>query len=177
MRIRQVALVAEDLDADRKRLSDLSVCIVWELALEDIETLHLHPRDVGGAILSLDVADRPSSWRWAGPDWQAHRKTDTTEWITGVEIQSDDPAALAGRWGEIVEAPFLENAAGEFEIPLDAGCLRFVSLRDERGEGVSGLEVKVSARERVLATARKRGLAVEGDSFVACGTRIKCIES
>ena len=103
-------------------------------------------------------------------------RTDTTEWITGVEIQSDDPAALARRWANIVEYPVVPLDSSEFEIPLDAGCLRFVPLRDARGEGVCGLEVKVNATQRVLATARKRGLAVIGDTFIACGMRIKCSE-
>lgn len=168
-----VILQSEDLDADRKRLHDLSVRIVWEVTLDDIATLHLHPRDVGGAILSLDVADPPSSWRWGGPDWQSHRRTETTEWITGVDIQSDDPAALARRWANIVEYPVVPTSQGEFEIPLNAGCLRFTPLRDGRGEGVSGLEVKVSDKGRILAVARERGLPIDGDSFLACGVRIR----
>ncbi len=168
-----VILQSDDLEADRKRLLDLSVRIVWEIAFDDIATLHLHPRDVGGAILSLDVAHPRDSWRWAGPDWQSHVRTDTTEAITGVEIQSDDPAALANRWADIVEHPVVDAGHGEWEIPLDEGTLRFVPPRDERGEGVCGLELRVSAKERILASARERGLPVVDGSFVACGVRIK----
>ena len=28
------------------------------------------PRDVGGAIVSLDRPLPPASWRWAGPGWE-----------------------------------------------------------------------------------------------------------
>jgi hypothetical protein len=55
-----------DLGAARARLERLGVRIVWEIAFDDIATIHLHPRDVGGAIVSLDEA-RPAS-RGAGRD-------------------------------------------------------------------------------------------------------------
>lgn len=61
-----VILQTEDLDAHRKQLAEIGVRITWEHALEDIATIHLHPKDVGGAILSLDVAEPPSSWTAAG---------------------------------------------------------------------------------------------------------------
>ena len=35
----------------------------------DMAGTHLHPKDVPGAIVSLDWADPPESWRWAGPAW------------------------------------------------------------------------------------------------------------
>ena len=56
----------DDLEAERARLDKLGVRIVWEAALEDAATLHLHPRDIGGAIVSLDSMQPPESWRWAG---------------------------------------------------------------------------------------------------------------
>jgi len=171
-----VILQSEDLAADRKRMQDLSVRIVWEIAFDDIATLHLHPRDVGGAILSLDVARPPDSWRWAGPDWRSHRRTDTTLGIAGVEIQSGDPVALAGRWAEIVEHPVVRAGDGICEIPLDEGRLRFVGLRDDRGDGVSGLDLKVRDSARILASARARGLAVEDRAFHMCGVRVGLLQ-
>ena len=63
-----VILQCDDLDADRRRVAELGVRVVWSLDLPDIRGTHLHPRDVGGAILSLDAAEPPDSWRWAGPE-------------------------------------------------------------------------------------------------------------
>ena len=61
-----VILQSDDLDADRTRLARVGARIVWEIAFDDIATIHLHPRDVGGAIVSLDRPLPPASWRWEG---------------------------------------------------------------------------------------------------------------
>ena len=88
-----VIVQTSDLDADRRRLAALGVRIVFETTLDDIATIHLHPRDVGGAIVSLDAARPPSSWRWAGYDWEARPRNNAA--IVGAELQGPDPAALA----------------------------------------------------------------------------------
>ncbi len=171
-----VILQSQDLDVDRKRLAELSVRIVWEIALDGIATIHLHPKDVGGAILSLDVADPPSSWRWAGPEWESHRRTETTEWICGVEIQAAEPSRMAARWAQIVGYPMIDADGGALEIPLDAGCIRFVKARDRRGDGLSALELKVRSRDRVLERARARNLEVSDGRFSIGGVRIELRE-
>ncbi len=39
------------------------------MAIFQVAGTHLRPRDVPGAIVSIDWADPPGSWRWAGPAW------------------------------------------------------------------------------------------------------------
>ncbi len=167
-----VILQTEDLDAHRKQLAELGVRIVWEHALDDIATLHLHPKDVGGAILSLDVADPPSSWRWAGPVWEEHRRTETTCWIGGVQIQTSDPRATADHWSRIVGFPVIDGADGGYDIPLEAGCLRFVPDLDGRGDGVAAVEFIVNRVGGVIENAKQAGLEVQDDRFTICGTQI-----
>ena len=167
-----VILQTEDLDAHRKQLAELDVRIVWEHTLEDIATIHLHPKDVGGAILSLDVADPPSSWRWAGPDWETHRRTDTTAWIDGVQIQSSNPRDTAEQWSRITGSRVIDAPEGGVEIPLDAGWLRFVEAVDGRGDGVAAVEFVVNDVDEVLANAREAGLEPGAGEFTICGTRI-----
>jgi hypothetical protein len=58
-----------DLAAARRRLAGLGVRVVWTADLPDIAGTHLHPKDVPGAIVSLDWAAPAESWRWAGPSW------------------------------------------------------------------------------------------------------------
>ena len=57
------------LEEARRRVADLGVRVVWKVDLEDIAGTHLHPKDIPGAIVSLDWASPTSSWRWAGPAW------------------------------------------------------------------------------------------------------------
>lgn len=167
-----VILQTEDLDAHRKQLAELDVRIVWEHALEDIATIHLHPKDVGGAILSLDVAEPPSSWRWAGPDWESHRRTETTAWIDGVQIQTTDPRKTAEQWSRITGFPVIDSQEGGAEIPLEAGWIRFIESTDGRGSGVAGIEFIVTSVEKVVENARAAGLETGESEFTVCGTRV-----
>jgi hypothetical protein len=170
-----VILQTEDLDDDRKRLGELGVRIVWQITLEDISTVHLHPKDVGGALLSIDAPTPPSSWRCGGPDWETQVRSETSVCLTGAEIQTSQPQVTAQRWAEIVRRPVVDLDGGCFELPLDGGSIRFVEARDGRGDGVSAITVQVSDAAKVLANARGIGLEAGSDHFSVCGTRIDLI--
>ena len=66
------------------------------------EALHLHPRDTGGCLLSVDRhspgTEMMGSYKWAGPKWQEHDRSQTITQIVGAAIQSADPAELAAKW-------------------------------------------------------------------------------
>ena len=158
-----VIVQTDDLEADRRRMAERSVRIVWEVNLDDAAAIHLHPRDVGAAILSFDHMDPPESWRWAGPSWKSAVRTEVTQAIVGAELQSPDPERLAARWSEVIDRP-LERAGEELWIRLDSGTLRFVAETDGRGEGVSGIDLRVVDPQRLLDAARGRGLPVDGMS-------------
>jgi glyoxalase-like protein len=155
-----VILQTRDLAADRRRLAALGVRIVWEAALGDIATAHLHPRDVGGAIVSLDEPRPAASWRWGGPGWEGRVRTDVVRAITGVTIGADDPARMARRWAEVLGLP----AGDGTSIALDGGTIRFVAS-GPRGEGVAGVALEAADAARAVRAARERGL-VAGDRHV-----------
>ena len=167
-----VLLQTPDVEGARKRCTELGVRVVWQADLPDISGTHLHPRDVGGAILSIDEARPPESWRWAGPDWQRRARAEVTAEITSAELQGDDPKAMARRWSEVIESPARECGSDRFEIPLERGTLRFVSARDGRGEGLSAFGVHAADRARILRTARTRGALDADGSVRICGTRV-----
>src|SRR5262245_27031202 len=160
---------------DRERMAALGVRIVWEAQLERAGTLHLHPRDVGGAILSLDWMDPSESWKWAGPRWQACVRTETSTGIAGVELAAEDPARMAQRWSEVLATP-AQSSGGEPEIALaGGGRLRFAKPRDRRGEGVAGLIVAARDPQRIRERARARGALGADGAITLCGTRITLV--
>jgi hypothetical protein len=57
-------------------------------------------------------------------------------------------------------------------IRLERGVIRFAPDREGRGDGVAGFDVAVRDRERLLAAARARGLAVASDAVTIGGARI-----
>ncbi len=172
-----VIVQTDDLEADKKRVAELGIRVVWQVNLSDAATIHLHPRDVGAAIVSLDAMRPPESWRWAGPEWQKHVRGDVSRALVGAEMQSADPAQLAARWGQVFARNPKPLGDGSVALELDFGTLRFVPERDGRGDGVSGIDVSVVDKASVLARAKARGLSASGDTVEICGTRIRLVEA
>lgn len=106
-----------DLAAARARADAAGIRRVWNIDLEDISASHLHPADTGAAIVSIDEARPPESWRWGGPDWQ---KSAVPGRLTGAVLTSPDPARLAARWAGVLGAEascgFVKLADGGLDI-------------------------------------------------------------
>jgi hypothetical protein len=171
-----VILQTRDLQAERARLEALGIRIVWETELSDIATIHLHPKDVGGAILSLDEARPYESWRWAGPGWTEHAPTHRVATILGADIQSADPHAMAERWGAILGSAVKPVGTQRYEIELEEdGLLSFIAPQDARGDGLVGLSLRATNASAVLAAAEARNLPADDSSFHAAGVRITLV--
>lgn len=164
-----VILQSDDLDADRARFLELEIRIVAQLDRPHARGTHLHPRDVGGAILSVDDMDPPESWEWAGLDWQAAVDTSLVTAITGVAIQAHDAGALASRWAEVLGYEVETDGAAR-DINLEQGSIRFVQALDERGEGVSTVLLATKDPDEVIRRAEARGLLDADGRVVICGT-------
>lgn len=127
----------DDLDRRVEHLTERAVRIVWGADLPDIRGRHLHPRDVGGAIVSMDEPVPAGSWRWAGPEWagtrsvSAHADTSVVSGIAGVTIGAGDPTAMAARWREL-------------EL---ATSVRFAPA-GPRGDGIDGIDLVATDRSR-----------------------------
>jgi len=135
-----------DLPAARRRVADLGVRVVWTADLPDIAGTHLHPRDVPGAIVSLDWADPEQSWRWAGPSWTGQMPDHAPGGVTGLTIEVNDPAAAAGRWAAVLGISIRAAGRGRSENTVvelaDQGQrLRFRPARNSRGEGITEVTI------------------------------------
>jgi hypothetical protein len=163
----------ESLAAARERLARLGVRVVWEVALDDAATVHLHPRDVGGAIVSIDEMQPPESWRWGGPDWRARSRGEIATGLVGVVVEAPDPEKLALRWGEVLGARPDPDAAGGFTLALARGTrVRFVPAPDGREAAVAAIEVAVRDRARFAAEASAAGVLEPDGTARIAGTRI-----
>jgi len=165
-----VILQTPDLASARARLAALGVRIVWQIALDDIATVHLHPRDVGGAIVSLDEPRPPESWRWAGPGWKDRVRTDVVQGIASATLAARDPERLAGRWAEVLGLPTPRRTGAAFELPLQPGVIRVVAS-DDGNEGIAAVGLAAVDPRRALATAHERGLRTTAESVWIGGAR------
>lgn len=154
-----------DLVQRRTRLEARGVRAVWEVTLDDIATVHLHPRDTGGALVSIDEARPWESWRWAGPGWRDRMDTSRVRGLAGVEIQSPDPAALADVWESLFELP----RDGMRLLLEDRATIAFVPDQDGRGEGIRSVWLHATNAAAVHAAARRRGIEVDDDGAMRIG--------
>lgn len=131
----------DDLRAARERIRASGVRIVWEVDLPDIASSHLHPRDVPGAIVSVDAAEPAGSWRWGGPRWTGGAPHDlpSPAGISAITVEVEDPVAVAAQWEEVVGCPldplpsgqsvrFTEGTAGIVEVVVDGGDISDVVI-------------------------------------------------
>lgn len=116
-------LQVEDAAAARERARRLGIREVFEVELDDIAEAHLHPAEIGGAIVSLSEPRPPSSWRWGGPGWQRRSASGAVRSLT---VAVADAAAVGSRWREVAGGP----------IPAD-----FVADPAEPGIVAVGLEL------------------------------------
>jgi hypothetical protein len=126
-----------DLAAARKRVEDLGIRIVWQADLEDIAGTHLHPADMPGAIVSLDWADPPESWHWAGPRWRGGAPADAEPGaVEEITVAVDEPDKVEERWQAVLG------------VPVDEAGVRFV----ERGEvdGITEVRLRRPGRAKVF---------------------------
>lgn len=139
----------DDLDEARQRVADNDVRVVWRHDGDDMAGTHLHPKDMPGAIISIDWADPEDHWEWAGPDWRDHVRTELSGEIVGAEIQTERPEELTDLYSRV--------------LGPECQSVRFVPIGDGRPEGLGGFDVRVTDRARA------------GEQHLVCGTRINFV--
>lgn len=167
-----------DLEALRARAA---AARVRELHFHDLQdgipaqSVQLHPKDTGGALLEFDRhgagEDLDGPYRFAGPDWRAAIRPGPIMAVLGVEVQADDPKALAASWSRIFGLPVERAPGGEPQLRLDNAFARFTPAADGRGEGLSAVHLAVTDAAQVRATAKRAGVDFAGDAPVICGVR------
>ncbi len=153
-----------DLAQARGRVAAAGVRVVWSADLADIAGTHLHPKDVPGAIVSLDWADPPESWRWAGPDWIGRAPAHPYGGVSGLTIEVTDPAGAAARWAEVLGLTVTDDSAhhsgtATIQMAHARQDLRFVPVASGRGEGISVV--------RLLAEREIPPVQIAGVRFVS----------
>jgi hypothetical protein len=130
-----------DLDGARARAAELGVRVVWQVDLPDISGTHLHPGDMRGAIVSLDRADPPESWRWGGLDWTGRAGEGAPGRLEGASLAVSDPEAVAERWARVLGVP--AEGAG---LSVDGAAIAFSRAAGE--EELAEIAVAVPAEVR-----------------------------
>ena len=141
--------VAESAAA-RTRIEARGLRIVWSGALHGIVGTHIHPADIGGAIVSIDAIEdgHVDAWPWAGPNWEVRSDPAIASSICGLELAARDPQAMAAIWAAVLDLPVLsldpldgENGSLMATISLaDGGVLGFRACHEGEPEGIVAMQ-------------------------------------
>jgi hypothetical protein len=138
--------------------------------------VQLHPRDCRAAFIEFNHTagsdDVLGPYPPAGPHWTKSIRKDVTQALVGVEMQSPQPKALAEHWGRIVGIAAGADSDGTPALQLPNGIFRFVKGASEI---MSGLTFRVRDIAAVSDTARAKGYAIAGDSFLLGGVTFRLV--
>jgi hypothetical protein len=163
-------LQTDDLARDRARVEKMGMRIVWQATHPDVSAIHLHPKDIGAAIVSIDQPIPPESWRWAGPDWGKHLSKSGPQRVTSTTVAATDAAAMAKRWATVLNTSDPIGNGDEQRIDIQDASLRFVTAPTDV---IAGFGLSMPDPQAALTPARKLGLPVQNNIVTICGTRFE----
>ena len=91
----------DDLDARIDHVKSLGIRTVWEGTGDAIRGRHLHPRDTGGTLVSLDQPDIAGEWAWGGPQWKSRRASSAVSAIDSFTVSVPDPDFSRTHWTQL----------------------------------------------------------------------------
>ena len=149
-----------DIAAVRERVAEAGIRVVWHAELDDIQAMHLHPKDIGAAIVSIDEPVPYASWHWGGPEWIGDGTPAVAGGMREMTVRVPDPDDVAARWAGVLGEPLSPDNT----IVLDEGrqTVRFVAQGTAEREGISGFVVAVTGAE-------SRTVEIGGATFEVVG--------
>jgi hypothetical protein len=135
-----------DMGAARRRVAELGIRTVWQVDRPEMSGTHLHPKDLPGAIVSLDTPRPDGSWAWGGPAWSGNVPPHRAGGVVGLAIDCTTPAHAAHHWALALGLEAIDQT-----IALDGGrqWLLFRSA-GERGEGIAEVTIKATGADRAV---------------------------
>lgn len=148
-----------DIQATRNRVDGMSMRRVWNADFQEIAASHIHPADIGGAIVSFDQPSPPESWKWGGPDWN---ETAIAGALTGATLTSPNPEALATRWAEALDGDLSDDTT----LSTSDGPVVF-----ENGDKteLQAFHLRLDDPEDVLSAANDEGCVMSEQGFWLAG--------
>ncbi|MGE3249315.1 MAG: VOC family protein [Hyphomonadaceae bacterium] len=171
-----VILQVRDIKDARARIKAAGARVVEEADFDGVSMSHIHPKDIGAAIVSVDQMAPWERWEWGGPVWRENVRTDVSTAIAGAEIQGSDPDALSARWSEVLGRARAKDGDA-WRMALDEGEISFVRAADGRGDGLGAFTVAVRDESAVRLAAKARGLVDAAGRVTLCGTRVNLAEA
>ena len=147
-----VLFQVENLAPVRARVEAAGIRIIWETERTEVSAFHVHPKDVGGAIVSFDEMRPADDWVWAGPEWQAHRAAKTGD-LRSCLIEVDDPMVTATVWAGLLGTQVKYRDAIAVITMDDGAEVQFSKSADQPPRGLIGFSLASLLSEPSITTA------------------------
>ncbi|MEM9572405.1 MAG: hypothetical protein AAF996_13155 [Pseudomonadota bacterium] len=157
----------DNLNQVRETADARKIRRVWNIDLPDISASHLHPADIGAAIVSIDEARPEGSWRWGGPKWEQAAKPGV---LIRLDVTAIDPEAMSEKWGAVLNITPTALRHDVFSLQLSGGSVRFI--KGDR-DHLNAYQIAHPDIAACLKRAEERGLARDRDSFLFAGVRLE----
>jgi catechol 2,3-dioxygenase-like lactoylglutathione lyase family enzyme len=162
-----VIVQVENLAQEQVRLADTGIRTVFADDRGNAKAIHLHPKDVPGAIPSLDEMIPPESWLWAGDGWE-QRAGRHVRGILAVEIRSPDPKATGLCWAEAYGIELMQAGNG-WRLEMGGTEMRFAYDAAAAEPALMSIDVDAVDLNAICAAADGLGLERDGRVVTVCG--------
>jgi hypothetical protein len=141
-----VMLQTTSFEAELARLTSEGFKVVLDTTREEMEEVHLHPKDTVRCIFSLSQPHpTDSSWVWGGPDWpELVKKSEAlAAGIKSTTIQAEDFDAAVLKCKRLLntEPTVVGPFRARFLLAGGKQALYVVRATDGRGDGLAELEL------------------------------------
>ena len=146
-----VVIQVADIEATRQRAAELGLSPVMETLYEGHTITQWHPRDFG-TLAEFDQIRPADTWHMA-PAIFERGSTEVVQDISAIDIAVAEPASMAVRWAEVLEASV---GADGTSLELSGVSVRFVTAAD--AVGLVAVELPASDRAQAGRTLRLSGV-------------------
>ena len=158
----------KNFEQENERVENSEIKIVWNGNRQEegihARTIHLHPKQVGGAILSLDKMIPEDEWLWAGTNWKEHINKSLVDCISGVILQSSDPNKLCSQWELALGKK--RDSSSALNISLDQSNISFIKDLSSEEDKINAFVIKTLDREAVIENAKLKGFLINGEIYI-----------
>ena len=162
-----VIVQVENLAQEKVRLASTAIRTVFADDRGNAKAIHLHPKDVPGAIPSLDEMSPPESWLWAGDGWE-QRAGRYIRGILAVEIRSLDAEATGQCWAEAYGIELMPAGNG-WRLEMGGTEMRFTHDAEAAEPALMAIDVDAVDLNAICAAADGLGLERDGHVVTVCG--------